>query len=894
MQRLVDSLPCSQLSSSTLPPSSATSPVPLTRRSLRQQDVHCYVCLRRLRERLAQLHSLFGPSLGSDWLMDAQFNSRVPLYTYCTAYRCVDCRQVTPRPILLCEGCLQRGQHWTKHRTQHTWEPLPRSLSVRPEPASVASARTVPPIPAACEPCDWLTAASWESTVIVSASRQPLVVVGFLSLSVQQYVSGPNPPLNEWPSMLAELRTKQEQPTINNDVSFFYASYVHNHERLHVIVSAYLPCIARLYRKQLPVGGTQSAQQQQRPISFALLNLDSESLDNDWLPPGDFNVSGGAFCAYRPQPPPGDVSEPPDRQRGHPFLDPHPYYHTRPNIPAHLATFAESDTAETQRQAESSTGSAPVPPLHTESQQHPGLALRDAEDIPLDELYLGSCYAPARLFFHRYHYPSLSDVVRWIGRQCVGVVDVQWSEESMLKAVSVYEEQASWLCRTERVLLDVVSLAADFGVGTIDMARLQQHAHTLQRLETIGGSHRRLEELDVAFCQQHVPPLEELVADMKRSDAVRSHQQRRQLARKLDEEKLVQSRLQQPQPSQYAGEARPEHDWLSPSNTPYYDPGTDRRKLVRVDDAGTAATVRSTPLSESTGRCLYIVSSSFEELVLDSAADVCVAYCWHRGGRDLFTTENSTSHLMDAAARVLGQLESHTDSAAQVARLRLGVVNLSANELSDNWLDPAALRTRLYFGGMVLYPAGVKPSYDHYNFYEEMKLPHPDAPKHPAQPIANSLMRPTDMYPSPPSLSALLQWLHPRLKVSSFSLPAALRLVEQLQLDARLAAVSKLERLSVLLPTAQFTRAYNGIWRGQGQYRKWHPQLLQLQLEVSFARWRVLQDVDVDAIDRVCEPIEAAIQRLVDRIEQDRVAASYEEEDRSDEDEQEREQDEDS
>ena len=111
-------------------------------------------------------------------------------------------------------------------------------------------------------------------------------------------------------------------------------------------------------------------------------------------------------------------------------------------------------------------------------------------------------------------------------------------------------------------------------------------------------------------------------------------------------------------------------------------------------------------------------------------------------------------------------------------------------------------------------------------------------------------------------------------------------MVEELGLEKRLAAISKLEQLSVQLTIAQYTKAYKDMWRGR--YRKWSTQMKQLEQEVSFHHSRSLEHVDVAAIEIVCEPIEAAIQRLVDRIEHQRVAASYEEEERSDDDDEER------
>jgi hypothetical protein len=232
-------------------------------------------------------------------------------------------------------------------------------------------------------------------------------------------------------------------------------------------------------------------------------------------------------------------------------------------------------------------------------------------DIPLAELHPFSDWPPSSLFFHRFHLPSLIEVLTWIGQQAqeAAAGGALWSTADMLQLAAPNAERAELLCRSERVLHDVIALVNDFG-EVIDWSRMKSAAGLLEALEAIVSSYSRLEELDAAWCAEQLPALERLVTELKASTALQAAHAAREQMRRAEDEKNRRTQVTSPAFRLKSG-MRPPHDLLQRRLESSSSSSEPPRKIARAD--GSASTLSAALISDRL--CLRVVSASFEPLV---------------------------------------------------------------------------------------------------------------------------------------------------------------------------------------------------------------------------------------------------------------------------------------
>ena len=317
----------------------------------------------------------------------------------------------------------------------------------------------------------------------------------------------------------------------------------------------------------------------------------------------------------------------------------------------------------------------------------------------------------------------------------------------------------------------------------LDLALLEPHCAAAQTMREMCAVDRRgepLQGIDVSWCEQHVPALERLLSSL------------------LDTEPMLQARNQWLQHFDTISQQREAERAASERRQERYDFALDGLRGDRR-----AADDLLNPAHDAVTK--KVVTANFESLVLDNRRDVLLGIKQPRLQpyiRDLGLCIRS---LIPAAARIIRQYQQQRGISLEQAQsappgqrqhgesLVFGVMAAGCSmgqdscDLDVNWIDPADYRTLLSCDGVasgggafLLYPAGEKPSEQHYDFYTVMRSVYRQQPQERA-PWLPGDQRPRDellfLEPfNPPSLSSLLRFVHANMKGGTFDLEAVLAL----------------------------------------------------------------------------------------------------------------------
>ena len=365
------------------------------------------------------------------------------------------------------------------------------------------------------------------------------------------------------------------------------------------------------------------------------------------------------------------------------------------------------------------------------------------------------------LFQPEFALPSLDAFLTWLSEESGQPLPL---EHLLSQAVAV-RSAVDWVRRGAVAALQLSYLVAVYG-HQLQLERLEPPlaaaADDMRQLVGVERRYAGLLQVDYAWCEQHVPAVEQLVSEWMSSPPMRAA---REAWVKKREAHLSQ------------------HPYVAPPR---------RRELHD---------------SDPTGLVVELDNASFAHVVLDNGSDVLVGM-WEDDNNSFTRNLGLCCRvLLPAIARLLQRVEPHTArSATDAAGSSTSATHPPPSSLvlavkapqpggphermHRQWMDLQVYQQLIQrsLGALVLYPAGAKPHDDDYGFYtlyEDVYTAGFPAVRQQIQPAQSygTFVRPLRL----PTLSALCRWLHANMRGSGrFDLQAVLALAAQYEEASRL------------------------------------------------------------------------------------------------------------